>query len=626
MSKLTYNGISLPFIKTTSVAQESKLDPSGQDQLWTDITITVTSLFTPLPNTVGKFLPFNVGESTVDLMARIRHQLLLPRKELKFEVGGKTLVFANKDNDVQHGPFPIRCDITDISGTVFMINYSIRCSLIECPEHKQEYLSLRWTQNQAINLANFSTVRTTGKLIVGSGKEKGFTSADSLRYLVAPVMLPGFVRERADYQLSESGLELNFDFEDIEQNRLPPSFAVKDAGFAARIFQSPQTIGIVSYRAEAEKSVDRGDLALMVFEVAFRRLIAMNPIGLLGNAGKFIIQGATMKEFFDTDKNSMECTLQAILDPNPLNQSGQPIGTRFFNFVVNPEEWSNSIEYLASTQNGGQPLKPGQFMSCGAQLRDKLVQGIASDIRGNYPNFLLFAAALRDPCLAIAANELKPKGNDESENPLGDGSSNAVSPPSQKGPVLNYGQATSQFVQAYSASINLDTNSPIAPGASLSVVKGKLDNNTSQVSIYKDASAGIYNDYDIDLYFHIEGGVGQLPSTKTGVPAAKTEFQNESITLTVYWDAEKAGGPPTIPSRVPIDSNCFFMNGTIGASSIELAPDQVTLIYKLSGVYNFGFFDASAVRIGNPVPPWLNMSASQIVLVSQTQAFMDTSN
>lgn len=624
MSQLTYRGISLPFIKTMSVNQEPKLDPSGQDLLYYDITIRVRSLFTPLPTQAGQptFLPFKANESPAELMARIRHELLRPRGELKFTVGGKTLVSASPNNDMTHGPFPLECNITDISGSVFMIDYSIKTSLMECDQRTREYLSLRWVQEQSVNLANFSTIHTSGRLIVGGDKEKGFTSADSLRYLVAPVMLPGFVRERANYKLSESGLELDFDFEDIEMNRLPPSFAVKDSGFAARVFQSPKTIGIVTYRAEAEKSIAKGDLALMCFEVCFRRLIAMNPIGALGNSGKLILESASMKEFFDNDKNAMECTLQAVLDPNPLNQSQQPIGTRFFNFVVNPQEWTDSIEYLASTQNGGQPIKPGEFLSCGAQLRNRFKEGIASDLRGNYPDFLLFAAALRDPCLTIGAAELKPKGNNETENPIAPNA--PATPPDQKGPVLNYGKATKQFIQAYSASIDLDNNQTVSPGAQLTVARGRLQNTNSTPSIYKDFSSGIYTDYDIDLYFFITGGDFQLPSTKTGVPSSRGQNQNENINLTVYWEAEKLGAPPVIPSRTPLDTNCFFIDGVIGAKMVELAPDQVTLLYRQVGVYNFGFYDASLVQVRNPVPPWLNLSASSVAIASTTQGYMAT--
>jgi hypothetical protein len=68
------------------------------------------------------------------------------------------------------------------------------------------------------------------------------------------------VRERSEYQLSESGLELTFNFEDEEVNRLPPSFAVRDSGYALRTKQGAKTFGQVSYKVEANKTVPKGDL------------------------------------------------------------------------------------------------------------------------------------------------------------------------------------------------------------------------------------------------------------------------------------------------------------------------------------------------------------------------------
>ena len=110
MGLLTYNGITLPFVKTEGIAFERIME-HGSYQC-TKVTVDVSCVLGPeIPGLL------RVGETMQQAMRRIEHAFDCPRKQLTVSDGGQFLVKCDEGNDVKHGPTAPMFNVTQITGS-----------------------------------------------------------------------------------------------------------------------------------------------------------------------------------------------------------------------------------------------------------------------------------------------------------------------------------------------------------------------------------------------------------------------------------------------------------------------------------------------------------------------------
>src|SRR5689334_14931458 len=128
---VTDNAVELSYIRTKAIDDEPQYSDDGTEYLYTRRVLTVQAVVN------STLLPSLAGESSTQTMARVKHLLEVPRKQLWFYVGNDILFQSpavGAMNDAKWGPFPRHCNITQVGGTqTYIVDYQIETFMIECP-------------------------------------------------------------------------------------------------------------------------------------------------------------------------------------------------------------------------------------------------------------------------------------------------------------------------------------------------------------------------------------------------------------------------------------------------------------------------------------------------------------
>lgn len=245
MSTLSYNGITLPFVNITQFEQMAKYDELSQtDWILTQFDITCHAVLNPNYFQIRVGGAANPVQNPAAIMGIIRSMLLKPRKKLSVQFNGVELIPQPQGGlvgtvDAKNGPQPQQCSIVQLSNTTFLIIYKITASYWENNSITGDGVSnqtggwilyTRWSDSVDIDRNNFSKRTREGQFMIRSDNSGGWL-ADQLRTQTAVVGIPpGFLRERAHYQVTADGLTLRFRVEDIEVFKKPPSPAFHAEG------------------------------------------------------------------------------------------------------------------------------------------------------------------------------------------------------------------------------------------------------------------------------------------------------------------------------------------------------------------------------------------------------------
>ena len=232
-TQITYNTVSLGFIRTIQIAQEAVYDPSDSDYLYTRINIKVSSILnrdiSPPADNTGTQTP-------AQQIVALRGKLMTQCKQLTFAVGADVLFsspLAGQQEDVKHGPKPLYCNIMRIDGGSTMhIEFAIETYVYDegCTDTFRSYISNRWKESHQID-ENGMTKRTIsgkvffrGNFIDGKKLSQVKNTADYYRTLLPPnVSIPqGFKRMSMEFTVPEDGLGLEYTIVDEEVYTNPP--------------------------------------------------------------------------------------------------------------------------------------------------------------------------------------------------------------------------------------------------------------------------------------------------------------------------------------------------------------------------------------------------------------------
>jgi hypothetical protein len=244
VTTLTYNGVTLTNVLTRRFQQDAVYDQSGTDLVYHRFTIVAqgviadhtSAVYSSYPN-----MPSVLPDSTIQHHA-IRSLLLKPRGEFRMEIGGGNEILraspltgrvpllssdtgtASQQYDVNNGPKPKRCEITQIAGsTALRVEFEIEICKVECDAdgnatgNTTGILSNRWSCIDTVD-QNFYTTRTfTGRL-----ECVGNFNPHTLRNWVVPRLTIGFRRQSMTFRVSEDARILEYQIADREVAFAPP--------------------------------------------------------------------------------------------------------------------------------------------------------------------------------------------------------------------------------------------------------------------------------------------------------------------------------------------------------------------------------------------------------------------
>jgi hypothetical protein len=329
MSQYIYDNVALQYCRTLSLEMVTERDPSGTDVMWTKYTIRVRGFVCASPGQSPNQGATNPATGRVDsawVLNQLKSALTSPRRSLLYSLG--TNVFVNIGAglgaviDAKLGPDPLPTTVREITSGMFMVETGCVVRVVECatqldssgsPCAPNPVLSLRWTQSESFDDNWYSHLHTSGRLIVRSDL---LQSADNFRPLATPPIVSDYIRTSAKYTLSEDGLQLAFQFEDVEVDRLPPYPATKASGkYIVECPMGVQRIGQISIHLEGQKGTNRRDLLVRAMAMCYSKLQADGNFGPRNRAGvraPLIKRVSVVEDLFSP---IVDVSMQAMMTP-----------------------------------------------------------------------------------------------------------------------------------------------------------------------------------------------------------------------------------------------------------------------------------------------------------------------
>lgn len=592
MSAYVYNSVPLQYVKTTSFELEPWLDPTNTDQMGYKFTCRLRGFLS--------LSEITFSQESASILAQIKNRLEAVRKPLRYAINPTTIIDIPGGLDDNLGPIPLPCRVTEATSGAFWVETGFVVHLVQCDGYcgtgagRSPVVSLRWSQTETFDEAWYSRLATKGKLIVRSSL---LQSADNFRPLATPPLLPDYRRTSAKYTLSPNGLELEFEFDDKEEDRLPPFPAVKASGVYVVNLEPPgvNRIGTVQLQLEGPKGSGRRNLMFKAISMAYSKLASDNLL-----AGGTPTTPPIWWGQFDEDLFNNRVSVRMSAKMAPIRGRGATEG------------FPAGIPDAARAATIPLPVMPSAGVNTDGLQSGK--PGLGPPDRSRLAGLL--TAAFRDPCACAAAaapsppvmarTMLRPQaagGATEEllEEPL----------PMMAAPAPLLGGEPALTVSpgaAYNAERNPQIVNPV-PLAPVAVINVGPLTTASQSQYVVDTAP--YDIYHIETTTGWDTGTVQLPGTGLGSNPGRASFVTAHgglMTLTTVWSAQRQGRPPQLPTFLTGTSQIVPLKGAVTAQHVEPTADGGEPTYMLAGYYLHGILDPNLFQIVNPVPPWLGQA------------------
>lgn len=537
-----YNNVAIQECRTLSFEMVQERDPSHTDSMWNKYTIMVRGF---VSGSTGQF-----RNDSAAALADLKAKLESPRRPFTYKIGNETLVTCS-GLDAKLGPEPLPAKVREVTTGTFMVECGVIVRLTECDDtcnSLSPVVSLRWSQTEVFDENWYSHLTTNGKLIVRSDL---LQSADTFRPLATPPLIADYQRIKSSYNLSMDGTILDFSFDDVERDRLPPFPATKASGqFTVQVKLGARRFGTVSVHLEGPKGVSRLDLMVRALQMCYSKMwpemtgqSRLNPIGM------------TVKE--DMFEPIVDVTMTAELTPILGSSSSGALTS------------ATSAAVRAGIALGAGPTPPGPVAMPTVGLPPAGVgqgrPGIAPPTRKRLQ--ALLAAAFRDPCACEGYESTMSTGN------------RGVSFDRQM-------RAVPTGANPFSLTI----------GANLPEATTSLRTDAAPYDIYMIKSKVVSNP-----------GVVQMPGTgmgPSGGVAQMARVSGGSTQMLTTWVAGRTGAPPVLPAPETTNTNLVLVDGGVTNSDTQPNADGSALVYLCSGFFIYAVLNPALVELTSQNPPY----------------------
>lgn len=148
---------------------------------------------------------------------------------------------------------------------------------------------------------------------------------------------------------------------------------------------------------------------------------------------------------------------------------------------------------------------------------------------------------------------------------------------------------------------------------------------TDSRALYAEANDdGVYTDYHTTHRYETDNhrymaGITRANGFKGG-KAAFFQLAAPTTLLIVDWTLERradAGDYPIWPTSDPQDGNTILLDKILEPAMLGLGSDGVTVIYRLSGTYVYGFLSTDLITYYHGRPPWMDQFVVSEVYTSK---------
>lgn len=582
---LKLNCVTFSDVKTHSVNVSPWVDPvSGTDLMGMEITVEAGVYVSFVANAAGgvwwggsvndSILPpaiqvTGVNETPSQTLMRIIGVIQEPRRPFSLYIGGKTAVTALDPNntewntlfpsgvpDINRGPKVEVVSYTPMGTAAFMLNIRIKTWQNHCASSGgRDYLSLRWTTSSLVDEKGFTTLRTSGTIVLDT--RFGKTNPDELRATFTPPLRNGFKRTKNEVTLQADGLAAQFDVEDVEYY-LPPGRLAMTAKATHSTFSEgkmgAKIIRQVDVELEAKKDVKRQDLVSRAIDIAVAYLV-----GNVAPRPGQILTGSVRESLYSNDTQvSMKCyeffqDAEGLRIRDLINRFGRaPLGS----------------------EPGKEGPDPGLRGSAGRRLK---------------------AACAKSPCLDFFFG-----GHACSSSagcPLGGTDDSEYSSPEET--------RRDGFPEA---TVTVVDELPPSPGTI---------GSDKTVGVYESFEVvASYTGDQGKVAMPVSGGGTFSGSfdTATGTGLGKTtaivQLYSMQTEKTFSGSATKEGGRPVLPQFKSNDPDCVLMNQHVSLPQEDRLPDgSISFTINFSATYVY--LDGNSPRLAWPIPPWVTLTGAE---------------
>lgn len=297
MSSLYYNGVDFGYVYSRSLQQSPVYDPSGTDQIYTRVVLTVESVIyaKAIFNAISQANEGNQEKSLGNVLLQIEQQLQVPRRKLRYVVDGVEVLSPPVPDD-DNGPKPLYARVTQLTEDSARIEWSVEVATsrgVDASWKGNPVASLRWSQTQDTDENGMNIITTSGRLVFRRSIQT-VESIDELKGQISPPLPKNCIRT-GRWVMQANGLAIDFTLTDREQYRVPEEPFVKISGTCSRSVQNGVTWWAeVNLRARWRKDFPNRHAAInQAIAIAWGRLLKCDP---LTDAGSPIVRGGAVRE------------------------------------------------------------------------------------------------------------------------------------------------------------------------------------------------------------------------------------------------------------------------------------------------------------------------------------------
>lgn len=275
---ISYNGVNLLNILTTTLEPVPVRDESGTDIWYTEITFGVSTIvnvavFTAVNQSLGVTGNRVQGATAADTCRNALQRLLEDRMEFVYRQNGVEMFRSNAQIDANNGPKVVSAHCKPMGTNSIKIDFVVKIAIIGCSESPPPVTGNRFTVSDPIDDQHRTTRTWRGRIRLSNA----IHNVHAFREVVVPLLSDGFRRKHLHFQGELNALELSYEIQDVQLlGDAAPAPAVKMTGTHTETLDrsGSASVGEVYVRLEGAPGTDKQVLLEQCMKVINSRVQA----------------------------------------------------------------------------------------------------------------------------------------------------------------------------------------------------------------------------------------------------------------------------------------------------------------------------------------------------------------